>query len=51
MQVSLLYCHIRCLPLQMSDVVTVAAVEQTMSEMLFHIENTLARESSPIEPM
>ena len=36
---------------QISDVVTVTAIEQTMSEMLFHVENSLAREVSPIEPM
>ena len=37
--------------LQISDAVKVAAVEQSMSEMLFHVENNVARESSPIEPI
>lgn len=44
-------CIYHVLSQQMSDAVTVAAVEQTMSEMLFHVENSLAREASPIEPM
>jgi hypothetical protein len=34
--------------LQMSEAADASAVEQTMSELLFHVETNIARESSPL---
>lgn len=33
---------------QMSDAADVNAIEQTMSELLFHVESNIARESPPL---